>query len=187
MDDADNIIDIVAKVDQDSLSAVYSTLVVEYIRKGNVDKALNIFDTSLGKHKYKLNEYFDVLVELAVHNYEKEFHRVHILRLKVWLFDATNLQLVLFFQFQELQDFQHPTTYNHKVPIYISKLIALGKPNYAYAVLTTMSPVNRQTGSKLALSPFFISNLVRYDVVRIIKLLVLYCVFRVRSRISILF
>jgi pentatricopeptide repeat protein len=76
MEDAEKVIEVVAKMEPDVLPAVYSTLIIEYIRRRNVRKALSIFDTTLTKLRYNLNEYFDVLFELAVNDYENEFHRV---------------------------------------------------------------------------------------------------------------
>lgn len=76
MEDAEHVIEVVAKMEPDAQPAVYSTLIIEYIRKGCVKKALEIFDLVLQNHRYKLNEYFDILYELAVHDHEDEFHRV---------------------------------------------------------------------------------------------------------------
>ena len=70
---ANDMIEVVAKMEPEALSSVYSRLAIEYIRKGNVEEGLDLFD---GMKNYKLSEYFDVLFELAVYNHENEFYRV---------------------------------------------------------------------------------------------------------------
>ena len=65
-----------AKVEPFALPAVCSTLIIEFIKRRNIQKALELFGRNFARHRYSLGEYFNILHELAINDYETEFNQV---------------------------------------------------------------------------------------------------------------